>query len=159
LTTLLTDDSFCFFFIIERYLPLIMLLRFTVALFFILLLCKCSQRKQLPNTDIEVARSFIDAVKQGHFNDASDLMLKDEANNEALKKMEEDQSHSIPKEDLEKYKASDIIIGEITPVENNSVTIITYSNSYNSENKSKVKVVKVNGQWLIDLKYTFAGDM
>lgn len=136
-----------------------MLLRFTVALFFILLLCKCSQKKQLPNTDIEVARSFIDAIKQEHFNDAADLMLKDEENSQALKKLEEAQSHSIPKEDLEKYKAGDIIINEITPVVNNAETIISYSNSYNIENKHKVKVVKVNGQWLIDLKYTFSGNM
>lgn len=135
-----------------------MLLKFIVAFFFIVLLAKCTQKKQLPNTDMEVARSFIDAVKQGHFKDAADLMIKDEENEQALIKLEQ-QEHSIPKEDAEKYKSSDIIIGEVTPVVNDSVTIISYSNSYNIENKSKVKVVKVNGQWLIDLKYTFSGNM
>ncbi|MFT3679291.1 MAG: DUF4878 domain-containing protein [Ferruginibacter sp.] len=134
----------------SRYLP---------VLFSILIITGCGEKKQVSNTDMDVARGFIESVQQGDFKQAASLMQQDEENKTALKKLEQQQEKSVPEEDLEKYKKADIIIGDIDPVINDSVTVINYSTSYNKENRSKVKVVKINGRWLIDLKYTFSGNM
>lgn len=117
----------------------------------------CNQKPAVPNTDIDVARAFIRDIQENNFKDAETFVLKEETNNEyfdLFKKHFESKS----KEELEKYKTADIIINEISNV-NDSVTIVNYSNSYKIEAKNKVKVVRVNGQWLIDLKYTFSGNM
>ena len=65
------------------------------------------------------------------------------------------QYQSKEKAELENYKAADIVINEIKP-ESDSVHLVNYSNSYKKEIKNKLKLVWVNSQWRIDLKYTFA---
>ncbi len=124
----------------------------------LLLFCSCYEKKQIPNTDIDVARSFIQFVQQGDMEAAASLMLKDEENDRSLKQLQTNLQQSMTKKEEEEYKHADIIINELANV-SDSVTIINYSVSVKKENKSKVKVVKVNGQWLIDLKYTFSGNM
>ena len=62
-------------------------------------------------------------------------------------------------EEKEGYKNANIIIGK-DGIENvsDSVTIINYSNSFKNM-PSKIKVIKVNGEWLVDFKYTFSGNL
>ncbi|MBL0358551.1 MAG: DUF4878 domain-containing protein [Chitinophagaceae bacterium] len=120
-------------------------------------LFSCQSNNELPNTDIDVARAFIKDIQQSNFTQAEKLMLKEETNNQYFDRFEE-HFKSRPKEELELYKNADIIINEMTPV-SDSVTIINYSNSFNKNEKNKLKVVRVNGQWLIDLKYTFSGNL
>ena len=62
------------------------------------------------------------------------------------------------KEELEQYKNADIIVNEVNNV-SDSVTIVNYSNTYKKLEKNKVKVVRVNGRWFIDFKYTFSGNL
>jgi len=59
---------------------------------------------------------------------------------------------------LEYYRNADIIINEISTV-SDSVSIVNYSTSFLRNKSNKLKMVKVNGQWLVDLKYTFSGNM
>ena len=59
----------------------------------------------------------------------------------------------LSKDEKEAYKASTIRIHESRKV-NDSATIITYSNSYRNKIDS-LKVVKLNGKWLVDFKYIF----
>lgn len=120
------------------------------------ILWSCSQHK-LPNTDIDVARTFIKDVQQNNFKDAKDLLLKEQANIEYIDLLEK-HYHTKPAAELEKYKDADIIVNEITPVDD-TTTIINYSNSYNKAEKNKLKLIRQNGQWLVDLKYTFSGNM
>ena len=62
-------------------------------------------------------------------------------------------------DEKEGYKNSNIIIGN-DGVENvsDSVAIINYSNTFKNK-PSKIKLVRVNGQWLVDFKYTFSGNL
>ena len=62
------------------------------------------------------------------------------------------------KAELEKFKSADILINEISNV-SDTVSIVNYSNSYKKESKNVLKLVRVNGKWLIDFKYTFSGNM
>ena len=58
------------------------------------------------------------------------------------------------KKNLKLYKDADIIVNEIRNL-NDSVTLVNFSNTYKRNIKNEVKVVKVNGEWFVDLKHTF----
>ena len=127
------------------------------ALAWMLTLSSCSNNKSVPNTDIEVARAFIKDILENDFKEAETLILKEETNNQyfdLFKKQFESKSQA----ELESYKNADIIINEISNV-NDSVSIVNYSNTFKRDKSNKVKVVRVNGQWLVDLKYTFSGNL
>lgn len=118
----------------------------------------CSSKKELPNTDIEVARAFVKYVLENDFKEASTLVAKDAANDNYLKQLEKSQQKKWSKEDAEQYKTADVIIYEVSNV-SDSISIINYANSVKVQEKNKVKVVKINGQWMVDLKYTFSGNL
>ncbi len=113
----------------------------------------CNDKRTNPTTDIDVARAFIKDVLENDFTDAKTFVLDEEMNKqyfELSKKNFEGKSG----DELKKYKEAEIIIYELQPL-NDSVTIINYSNSYKKDVKNILKVVRINGQWLVDLKYTF----
>jgi hypothetical protein len=56
------------------------------------------------------------------------------------------------------FSKASININEVSDVVPDSVTIISYSNSYRNR-PQKVKVVKHNGEWVVDFKYTFSGNL
>lgn len=123
-----------------------------VILSCVVALSACESQKDIPNTDIEVASAFVKYILQNDFKDAEKLVLPGEANEQYLslfKKFFEAKSA----EELKQYKEADFVVNEIIPV-NDSVTVVDYSNSYKRTEKSKLKVVKLNGQWLVDLKDT-----
>jgi hypothetical protein len=134
-----------------------MKIKILLGVFSLLLLYSCNTEKNIPNTDIDVARAFIRDVLENKFAEAEELILKEETNKEYFDRFKK-QYKSKSKSELESYRNADIIINEISPV-NDSVSIINYSNSFRRDNKTKVKMVRVNGQWLVDLKYTFSGNM
>jgi hypothetical protein len=117
----------------------------------------CGGGDSIPNTDMDVARAFIKSIQENKFKNAEAFVLKEETNKQYFDLFEK-HFEAKSKEELEKYKTADIIINEVSNI-NDSVTVINYSNSYKKDAKNKVKVVRVNGRWLIDLKYTFSGNM
>jgi Domain of unknown function (DUF4878) len=117
----------------------------------------CNTEKKIPNTDIEVAREFIKDIQESNFKEAENYVLKEESNKQYFDLFEK-HFRSKTKEELEQYKNADIIVNEVSNV-SDSVTIVNYSNSYKKEEKNRVKVVRINGQWRIDLKYTFSGNL
>ena len=130
-----------------------MKLKLLTAIFLLLLLGSCNDKRANPTTDIDVARAFIKDILENDFKDAKRFVLDEEMNNQYFELSKKNFEHKT-KEELKEYKDADIIVNELTSL-NDSVTIINYSNSYKKESKGKVKVVRVNGQWLVDLKYTF----
>lgn len=123
----------------------------------VLCLPACKNQKNVPNTDIGVAQAFIDDILKNNFKDAETLVLKEDTNKQYfdLFKKEYESKNS---EELKQYKESQIIIKEISPV-NDSVSIINYSNTFKRDKSNKLKMVRVDGQWLVDLKYTFSGNL
>lgn len=116
-------------------------------------LYSCSGGHTVPNTDMDVARAFIKDVLDNDFKDAKNLVLDEDINNQYFD-LAKKEFESKNEGELKKYKDADIIINELKNV-NDSVTILNYSNSYKKEAKNEIKVVKVNGRWLVDLKHTF----
>ena len=127
-----------------------------VLLTTVLLSCN-NKEKKAPVTDTDVATAFIRDILDNHISDAEQFVLKDESNQQYFEIIKQ-QYAKKDKAELEKYKAADIIINEISYV-TDTICIVNYSNSYNKVLKNKVKVVRVDGKWLIDLKYTFSGNM
>lgn len=123
----------------------------------IILLAACSNKKEIPNTDIEVARSFVKYLLEDNFKEAAELIYTDDANAAFLKQLQKKQIETRLTKDLDNYKNADVIIYECNNV-NDSVSIVNYSNTYKPTEINKVKVIRLNDRWLIDLKYTFSGN-
>lgn len=127
----------------------------TVVIFF-----SCSNnstQEDKPVTDTDVATAFIRDLLDNKCKDAAQFMLNDETNHQYLDMLEQ-KMKTYSKQELDNFKNADIIINEISNV-TDSISIINYSNSYKKENKNKLKLVRQNGKWLIDFKYTFSGNM
>lgn len=122
------------------------------ALYIILLSCNNGTKKE-PVTDTGVATTFIRAVLDNDFITAEKYLLKDETNQQFFESFRH-QYQLKDKAELDKYKAADILINNLD-TQNDSLTIINYSNTYKKDMKTNLKLMRLNGQWLIDLKYTF----
>ena len=112
-----------------------------------------NKAKKNPVTDIEVATTFIRAVLDNDFKTAEKYLLNNEVNQQYFKSYQQ-QYQSNTQIDLQKYKAADILINTLQPL-NDTTTVINFSNSYKKEIKKNIKLLRNNGQWLIDFKYTF----
>ena len=122
-----------------------------------LAISSCNTKKISPNTDIEVAREFIKNILESNFKDAETFVLKEETNQQFFELFKKE-FESKSKSELESFKNADIIINEISPI-SDSVSIINYSNSFKKDKTNKLKMVRMNGQWMVDLKYTFSGNL
>lgn len=117
----------------------------------------CNSKKQVTNSDIGVAQAFIKDILENDFKEAETLVLKEETNKQYFDLFKKEfESKDVA--ELENYKNSEIIINEISPV-SDSVSIINYSNSFKKDKSNKLKMVRVDGRWLVDLKYTFSGNL
>lgn len=134
-----------------------MKLTFPLSLIFCLAISSCNNEKKSTNTDIEVARVFIKDILESNFKDAETFVLKEETNQQFFELFKKE-FESKSKSELESFKNADIIINEISPL-NDSVSIINYSNSFKKDKSNKLKMVRINGQWMVDLKYTFSGNL
>jgi Domain of unknown function (DUF4878) len=126
-----------------------------LAALIIITLFSCNDTvKKDPVTDTDVATTFIRAVLDNDFKTAEKYLLADETNKQYFESFRH-QYQQKDKAELDKYKSADIIIDEIKP-QSDSVHLVDYTNTYKKAEKNKLKLVWVNGHWLIDLKYTFA---
>ncbi|MEP6676024.1 MAG: hypothetical protein ABJA78_12760 [Ferruginibacter sp.] len=123
------------------------------------LLFSCGSNKvQPPTTDTEVAQAFIRSTLDNNIDEAKKYILKDEQNTQLI----ETYGRLYVKQDKTKtdgYKKADIIINQIEPVVSDSLEIIYYTNSFDPKEKNKLKLVRVDGKWLIDFKYTLSGNL
>jgi hypothetical protein len=103
----------------------------------------------------DAGREFIRASLDGDYEKAKFFMLKDEDNLMILdgwKKM----YTSYSKDEVKKFKNADIRPANIQAL-NDSTTIYTYSNTY-TKDTTTLKIVRVNKEWLVDLKQTFISE-
>jgi len=107
-------------------------------------------------SDVDAARNFLDAALKGDFKLASAYMVQDSTNlgylavtERKYTQMDVDQKRNLRNASLRFYDPL---------LQNDSTTITVFSNSYKND-KDTLRIVKMNGQWLVDLKYTFSGNM
>lgn len=125
---------------------------------FLLFVCyACNNKKESsqPENDIDAARNFIRAALDGRFDEARKMMINDSDNVHFLNNAERIYG-GMKADDSSSFRAASINIHQILPI-NDSTTVVIYSNSYKNDHDT-LKVIKVNGQWLVDLKYLFEHD-
>jgi hypothetical protein len=136
---------------IKKYFVLIIL---TAAIFS----CSNSDEKKISVTDIDVATAFVRALLDNDFKEAEQYLYKDEMNTQIFERFKKQYSGK-DKATLEKYKEAQIIVNETSVVKPDSIFIFNYSNSYSRADKTVLKLVRINNKWLVDLKYTFSGNL
>lgn len=121
----------------------------------LVLLMACGQK---PNTyttaenALDAGREFIDACLKGDFTKAKWYMIKDSTNLGHLERAET-KYRTYDKEGRQQLRTASINISEVSDIDT-ATSIIYYSNSFDQQ-PLKVKVVKQQGKWLVDFKFTF----
>jgi hypothetical protein len=116
----------------------------------------CNSAKTEPVTDTDVAQAFIQATLKMDVDKAAQYVLRDTAgmNMQYMEKLKEHDKR-LSKEDIAGYGKADIIIKDIKQEVKDSVTIVSYGNSYKVSENNRLKLVRQNGKWLVDIQYTF----
>ncbi len=131
-----------------------------IKLFFFLIAISftaCNNSPEVRKTDpLESGRGFIEASLKGDYDEAKKYLLQDSTNIEYFNGLK-DFNSKRSREEKEGYKDANILI-DSTQIISDSVTIISYSNTYKKK-PSKLKMVRQNNEWLVDFKYTFTGNM
>lgn len=116
---------------------------------------KAQKNAPASENNIDAARNFIRAALDGKFNEARNFMLADSLNNNYLDVVGRSYENLDPSI-KDSYKGSTIIIKNTNEL-NDSVSVIVYANSYKNDFDT-LKVVRKDGQWLVDLKYLYLHD-
>lgn len=111
-----------------------------------------------PESAIDAGRQFASAIFTGNFKRANDLIVPDAKNKDLLGDKLEKDYHQRSSADRNDLAQSSLQILDVQDVVKDSITIIQFINSYDKR-PAILKVVKYNGAWLVDLKYTFSGNL
>ena len=113
-----------------------------------------TDRSDTTNTsenDVDAARNFIRLFLDGELDKARTMLVQDSLNTQIFDAYERIyKNRSLPEK--KGYKGSTIQIHSVRTV-NDSVSVVSYSNSFKKIVDS-LKVMKDNGDWKIDLKYS-----
>ncbi len=124
---------------------------------FMFIITACNHTAEANKTDpLESGRGFIEASLKGDYVEAQKYILEDSTNLEYFNGLK-DFNSKMSSEERGNYRDANIIIDSTHKV-SDSVTIITYSNSYKNV-PSKLKMVKHDNEWLVDFKFTFNDNM
>jgi hypothetical protein len=124
----------------------------------ILLAClyACNDDRQTSSTTsdnaVDAARNFIQAALVGDYHKAKNFMVDDSLNNEDFNTVQRLNERLTP-EEKQKYQEASIRIHQDRKV-NDSTEIVYYSNSYKNKIDS-LRVIRLNGEWLVDFKFMF----
>ena len=122
----------------------------------ILLACFACKDKKITSrseNDLDAARNFIHAALSNDFKKAAQYMVDDSLNRNYL----DDWARAFSKLDVntkEKYRGASIRIHQPVTYQNDSSTLVIYSNSYQND-PDTIRILKQNGNWLVDLKSRF----
>ncbi|WP_152270191.1 hypothetical protein [Agriterribacter humi] len=128
---------------------------FLLAIFIITTGCAGNADYKKPDDPLEAGREFIRFALDGDMRRAKIFILPGAANERLFENIEKKYA-AESQEEKDNYKDASIIINKSQSL-NDSITIINYSNSFKREN-SEIKLIKRNGEWWVDFKYTFTGD-
>ena len=117
--------------------------------------CTCNNNDQgssrQAENDLDAARLFIRNALDGKWDEAKQFLVQDSVNVQLLETAE-NKYNALNKQEQQNYKDAEPRFYDSRKI-NDSITVVNYSNSYMNR-KDSLKIVRVNGQWLIDLKYS-----
>lgn len=115
-----------------------------------LVACSGSGGYQKAEDAQDAGRQFIRASLDGDYEKAKFYLLKDDDNLTLLKKQHSNYQ-KMSSEDKRSFGDASILPLEIQPV-NDSVTNYIYNNSFHPKDTTTIRIVRVNNEWLVDLK-------
>jgi hypothetical protein len=126
----------------------------TPALFFLLsvsLLAGCGDSHSFKKAEDaqDAGREFIRASLDGNYEKASFFLYPDSTNQLLFSKWKKDYD-ALDHESQKKYRDADILVIQLQPM-NDSTSLYTYANSYKKDTTT-IRVVRIKGEWLVDLK-------
>ena len=97
-------------------------------------------------------REFIRASLDGNYDKARFYLLDDSTNTNVmlLDKWRKDYNRRST-EDKVSYKGASIIAIKVEP-ENDSTVNFRYTNTFEPKDTTTIKIVRISGEWLVDLK-------
>ncbi|MBS1567550.1 MAG: DUF4878 domain-containing protein [Bacteroidetes bacterium] len=102
----------------------------------------------------EAAREFVRASLNGEYDNALFYLYKDSLNvNQMILDKWKSNYDRLPNEDKVNFKSASIIVKSLDKV-NDSVSLYNYYNSYKKKDQT-IKIIRINGEWLVDLKDAF----
>lgn len=123
----------------------------TTGLLIALFAFSCGGDSYTKATDAQDAgREFIRASLNGDYRKAKFYLLKDDDNLRLFEKNLSDYNH-LSADAKRSYREANIRPVSITPV-NDSLTKYTYWHTSNQKDTFTLSIVKVNDEWLVDLK-------
>jgi hypothetical protein len=127
---------------------------------FLLFFCACTSGSDRSDTtatsenDVDAARNFIRMALDGNYDKAKTMIVNDSQNTEYLSLLKRIYNDRMDPETKRNYREASINIHNVRQVNDNE-SIINYSNSFRKKPDS-LKVVRLNDEWRIDLKYSFS---
>jgi hypothetical protein len=124
----------------------------------LLIMWGCTQPEGFipPEDPLDAGREFIRALLDGDYEKGSLYVLNDPEDQEIFKRYERYMKKQ-PRKELLNLKSASIIINKMEN-SGDSICIINFSNSH-SMKPMDLKIVKYEGDWKVDLSYTFSGNL
>ena len=121
------------------------------AIFLLLFVIACNYQSSYKKAEDaqDAGREFIRASLDGDYYKAKFYMMEDSTNRFLLERWKSEYDN-LSADEKAKYKDAEIVVLNINR-ENDSVTSYKYFNSYKKDTTT-VKVLRINGEWLVDLK-------
>jgi len=126
-----------------------MIRKFFLPAIFLLAACNNVHSFKKAEDPQDAGREFIRAALDGDYDRARFYLYVD-STNQTLLDMWKKRYDRMPHEERQKYQDADILPINIRTI-NDSVTSYTYANSYKHDTTT-IRVVRINGDWLVDLK-------
>ena len=119
------------------------------------LIVACGQNAETPDNALDSGRQFIEAVFKGNFKRARQLTLPDETNFQLLDEKMAKSYSKISSLEKDRLRNASIVISQVEN-QGDTLSIIHFLNAYDQK-PTVIKVVKRQGQWLTDVKFSFPG--
>jgi hypothetical protein len=121
------------------------------VLFFLLFLAACQGGKTFSPADDaqDAGRQFIRASLDGDYEKARFYLLNDSVNLLLIAKWQQGFDR-MDRDTRQQYREASILPLSIRTI-NDSVTIYTFTNSFRKDTTA-LRIVRVKGEWLVDLK-------
>lgn len=121
-----------------------------IAMTVVLAACGGSNNYYKAEDAQDAGRQFIRASLDGNYEKAKFYLLKDDDNLTLLRKQQINYQQ-MSKEDKRSFAEANINPIEITPV-TDTITTYKYHNSFHPTDTTTIRIVKVNNEWVVDLK-------
>ncbi|HUQ67443.1 MAG TPA: hypothetical protein VM101_14865 [Flavitalea sp.] len=125
-------------------------MRFIYILFVFITACRLGGGYEKAENAQDAGREFIRATLEGDHQKARFYLLQDTTNLLLIEKQQQNYQH-LSMEEKRQHRESNIRPITIKKI-NDSTTSYQYYTTYNQKDTTTIKIVKENGDWLVDLK-------